>query len=406
MHVADLLDPLLRRMVRRVRGARHVVDEERLVGGQRVDLVHVRDRLVGHRGDEVEAGIADERVDVRGVAGEVRRLPLAGVPAHEAVEVLEAHAGRPLVERADRTRLERRRVVVLAEPRRAIAVVLQDLADRRLVPGDEAVVARIAGRLLGHHAESDRVVVAAGDQRRARGRAQRRRVEVRVAQAAGRDPVQCRRRDHAAERARDTVPRVVGHDEEDVRRTLGRLDARRPVRLRSHGRALDLAAESGRRRGDLVALDGRRRAGRARHAGDLLRKHRPVTENGGSNRCGQCVPYVLHFVLVSTLRVGSVPSRAASKQITLHARQIAALRFIKCRRCAGRAPGLAIRASRCTTGQDRAQRFPAPAAWQAALVPRNWPTCVSAGNRRFRRNGVADGIRTHDNWNHNPGLYR
>ena len=29
-------------------------------------------------------------------------------------------------------------------------------------------------------------------------------------------------------------------------------------------------------------------------------------------------------------------------------------------------------------------------------------------NRRFRRevNGVADGIRTHNDWNHNPGLYR
>ena len=24
----------------------------------------------------------------------------------------------------------------------------------------------------------------------------------------------------------------------------------------------------------------------------------------------------------------------------------------------------------------------------------------------LRKSGVADGIRTHDNWNHNPGLYR
>ena len=24
----------------------------------------------------------------------------------------------------------------------------------------------------------------------------------------------------------------------------------------------------------------------------------------------------------------------------------------------------------------------------------------------FPRRGVADGVRTHDNWNHNPGLYR
>jgi hypothetical protein len=25
---------------------------------------------------------------------------------------------------------------------------------------------------------------------------------------------------------------------------------------------------------------------------------------------------------------------------------------------------------------------------------------------RLRKNGVADGIRTHNDWNHNPGLYR
>ena len=26
--------------------------------------------------------------------------------------------------------------------------------------------------------------------------------------------------------------------------------------------------------------------------------------------------------------------------------------------------------------------------------------------KAYRRNGVADGDRTHDHWNHNPGLYR
>ena len=36
---------------------------------------------------------------------------------------------------------EGRRVVILAEPRGGVAVVPQDCADRRLVPGDNAVVA-------------------------------------------------------------------------------------------------------------------------------------------------------------------------------------------------------------------------------------------------------------------------
>ena len=55
--------------------------------------------------------------------------------------------------------------------------------------------------MLGDHAEADRVMVAAGDQRRARGRAERGGVELRVAQSGLRDAVHRRRRDDAAERA-------------------------------------------------------------------------------------------------------------------------------------------------------------------------------------------------------------
>ena len=65
----------------------------------------------------------------------------------------------------------------------AIAVVLEDAADGRLVLGDDAVVAGEAGGLLGDHAEAGRVMVAAGDQRGARRRAERGGVELRVAQA-------------------------------------------------------------------------------------------------------------------------------------------------------------------------------------------------------------------------------
>ena len=268
-------------MVRRVRAAGHVVDEERLVRRQRVDPVHVGDRLVGHRGGQVVPRVAEEGIDVRRVAGEVRRLPLVGVAAHEAVEVLEAHADRPLVERPVRAGLEGRRVVVLAEPRRAVAVVLQDPADRRLVLGDDAVVARVAGRLLGDHAEADRVMVAPGDQRRARRRAQRRRIEVGVAQAVVGDAVERRRRDHAAEGAGDAEAGIVGHDQQHVRRALGRHDARRPVGLRLGGVALDLAAELRRRRRNLVALDRRRGAGRTRHPGDLLGQGRQPRPRAG-----------------------------------------------------------------------------------------------------------------------------
>ena len=254
VHVADLLDPLRRRVVRRVDGAGHVVDEERLLRVDRGDALHVLDRIVGHRRDQVPARLAEVGVDRRGVAEQVR-LPLVGVAADEAVEVVEAHAGRPLVERPGLARLELRRVVVLAEPGRPVAVVLEDLADRRLVPGHDAVVAGIAGRLLGDDAEAHRVMVAPGDQRRARRRAQRGRVEVGVAQAVGGDPVEVRRRDHAAEGAGDAEAGVVGHDQQHVGRALGRHDARRPVGRRLRGVALDLAAELLRRRRQLLAAE-------------------------------------------------------------------------------------------------------------------------------------------------------
>ena len=51
----ELVDPLLRYVVRRVRGAGREVHEERLVGHQRLLLAHPPDRLVGHVLGEVVA---------------------------------------------------------------------------------------------------------------------------------------------------------------------------------------------------------------------------------------------------------------------------------------------------------------------------------------------------------------
>jgi hypothetical protein len=140
LHRADLVHPLLGRVVRRVGGARRVLDEDRLVGLDLVHARHVVDRVVGHAGDQVPARLALERIDLRGVAEQVG-LPLVGVAADEAVEVLEAHAGGPLVEGPDLAGREGRRVVVLAEPRGGIAVVQQHAADGGLVLADDAVVA-------------------------------------------------------------------------------------------------------------------------------------------------------------------------------------------------------------------------------------------------------------------------
>ncbi len=124
VHLADLVHPLLRRVMRRMRGTGRVFDEDRLA---RVGLMHPRhpvDSIVGHRCDKVPRPrlLAKERIDLRRVAEKVR-LPLVGVAADKAIEVLKSHAGRPLVEGSDLAGGEGRRVVVLAEPGRRVAVI-------------------------------------------------------------------------------------------------------------------------------------------------------------------------------------------------------------------------------------------------------------------------------------------
>ena len=136
VHVADFLDPLRRRMMRGMRAARHVIDKERLVGRNLLELLHVLDRLVGHGRGQVPARFALEGVDGRRIAVQVR-LPLAGVAADEAIEILEAHAVRPLVEGPGLGRLIEGRVVILAEPRGCVPVVLQDGADGAILLPDD-----------------------------------------------------------------------------------------------------------------------------------------------------------------------------------------------------------------------------------------------------------------------------
>ena len=209
-----------------------------------------------------------ERVDLGRVAEKIR-LPLARVAADEAVEVVEAHADRPLIEWPKLARLERWRVVVLAEPTGGVAVVLENAADSSLVLGNNAIVARKAGRLLRNHAEAGRVMVAAGDQRRAGGRTKRGRVHAGVAEPGLGHAIQGRRRNHAAKGGRHAVARVIGHDQQHVRRFFGRHDPRRPPCLRLHSSVLDHATESRVGRRQLLAADRGRSAGRAQLSGDL-----------------------------------------------------------------------------------------------------------------------------------------
>ena len=103
--------------------------------------------------------MTDIGIDCRDIAGQHSRLPLISVAADEAIEVLEAHSCRPLIKRPRLAGRIGRRVVVLAEPGRAIAILEKNTADCCGVLSDDAVIAGESGGLLRDHAKSCGVVL-------------------------------------------------------------------------------------------------------------------------------------------------------------------------------------------------------------------------------------------------------
>ena len=73
-------------------------------------------------------------------------------------------------------------VVFLAKPRRGITVLLEDFADGGVLRLDDGIIARIAGGQFADDAEADRMMVAARDERRTRGRTKRGGMELRITQ--------------------------------------------------------------------------------------------------------------------------------------------------------------------------------------------------------------------------------
>ncbi len=209
-----LLDPLRGYVVGGVGGTRREVHEERLVGQQCLLLARPVDRLVGEVLGQVIALRGRLRgLDRRGalVQGGV---PLVVLPADEAVEVLETATARgPCGEGACRTGLPHRNLVALAELRRRVAVQLERLRQRRLGVRQHGAVSRCCGGDLGDAAHSHRVMVAAGEQRLAGRRAQRRGVEPGVLQSARGELLEVGRVARAAEGAGGAVADVVDEDD-------------------------------------------------------------------------------------------------------------------------------------------------------------------------------------------------
>src|SRR5208282_93224 len=115
---------------------------------------------------------ADPRKYLGRIAKEVGR-PLIGLAAHEPVEILEAHADRPLVERPGHAVLKAGGVMFFAKPRGGVTVVPQDRADGSVLRPDDGVIARITSGQLADYPKTHRVMIAPRDESCPRGRAER-----------------------------------------------------------------------------------------------------------------------------------------------------------------------------------------------------------------------------------------
>src|SRR4029450_2619149 len=114
------------------------------------------------------------------------------------------------------------------------------------------------------------MVVASGNQGRARRRAEGRGMKLCVPQSVLSDAIQGRGWHYAAKRTRRAEPAIVRHDEQNVGRAFRWDNARRPPRFRLGGFLLDHSAEFRIRRRELLAVNGCRGAWRTKLAGDLL----------------------------------------------------------------------------------------------------------------------------------------
>ena len=168
-HAPVLVEVLPGSVVGRVGGTRAVPQVPGLGRIRRILVAQHPDRLIGKILGQVIALLGGVgRFDEAIVLDQVR-IPLIGLTTHEPVEAVEALLQRPLrAARAARNVLLGH-VVVLADPERAVPVVLQDLPDRRALGRKTA---RRSGKTVGglrdRRAPVD-VVISSGQDCRAGG---------------------------------------------------------------------------------------------------------------------------------------------------------------------------------------------------------------------------------------------
>ena len=191
-------------------------------------------RLVGQvvRQVVVLAVLALRHADDRVVLGD-DRVVQAQFAGQEAPEVIKPPGVRPAVEQAGGALHVIRCQVPLTEPCGAVAVALQHANKRRAVLRAGRRIARERTGQLSDRPEAHAVVVAAGEHRCPRRRAQGGYMEMVIGQASLSDPRQARGVHRAAEGARVAVPSVVDQHQQHVRcaRGRGRRHVDGPVRL-------------------------------------------------------------------------------------------------------------------------------------------------------------------------------
>ena len=223
-------DPLGLRMLGGMNSARCHVAKKGFLRGHRLLHLDPTDRLIGQIKVQVVIGLADVGLDWRRAIKECGP-PVVRDTADEAIELLEAQARGPAIERARLGGLPVRHVMILPKPSGVVAVELQHLTDRGHVLVDQAVVTIVARGHLHHDAGVSRVVVASSDECRARRAAHRSGVEAIVAQSIVSQFLNVGRSHGPPKGARGTEPHVVQHDQQHVRGPRRRGDGTRERRL-------------------------------------------------------------------------------------------------------------------------------------------------------------------------------
>ena len=222
-------DPIGGCVVRGMDRSGSEIDEERLVRSHRLLVLHPGDGLVGHVFHEVVIRVA-RQLDLGDAVMEEGR-PLVGLAADEAVELVEALAGGPAVEGTGNADFPGGGLVPFAEGTGAVAVEAEHFGERRDGVGDLAGGSGEPGGHFRDEAHVAGVVVAAGLECGAGGRAERGGVEPVVAQSSLGEAIEGGRRDGAAESAGRAEAEVVNQDDQHIGRAFRSGDVKALRRL-------------------------------------------------------------------------------------------------------------------------------------------------------------------------------